>query len=164
MSKFSQKESVFAAVKAYCQENGIKHEDGQKLELSKDGRKAVIEMVTQAALAGTMELSVEATAKYSTAQAMRTYCNGLVSNWLRKDVRFNGGEKYTPANPGSRAGQGDEVIKNLRALKKNLTATGDIAAVDAEIEKRVAELKTSKVKAVTIDASKIPEHLRALLK
>lgn len=164
MSKFSQKDSVYAAVKAHCEEAGISHEDGQKLELSKEGRKAVIEMVTQAALAGTMELSAAAAVKYSTESTMRGYANGLVSNWLRKDVRFNGGEKYTPANPGSRAGQGDDVIKNLRALKKNLTSETDKAAVDAEIEKRNAELKASKVKAVTIDATKIPEHLRSLLK
>lgn len=164
MSKFSQKESVYAAVKAFLQENGIKHEDGQRVTLDKEGRRAVIAMVTTAAMAGEMELSAEAAAKYDTTEKMSGYANGLVSNWLRKDTRLNGGEAYEPKNPGSRAGQGDEVIKNLRNFVKTLTEESHKKAVEAEIKKRQAEIQSSKAKKVEINVELLPESLRSFVK
>lgn len=164
MSKFSQKESVYAAVKAFLQENGIKHEDGQRVTLDKEGRRAVIAMVTTAAMAGEMELSAEAAAKYDTTEKMSGYANGLVSNWLRKDIRLNGGEAYEPKNPGSRAGQGDEVIKNLRNLAKTLTEESHKKAVEVEIKRRQAEIQSSKAKKVEINVELLPESLRSFVK
>lgn len=92
--------------------------------------------------------------------ALRKYIPGLVNNWVRKDSRMNGGVKYTPKNPGSRTGSGDETLKNLRLL---LTMVADDAkpAVQAEIDKRIEELRP---KAITINESAIPESLRHLLK
>jgi hypothetical protein len=159
---FSQKDSVYAAVKAFLDEKGILHDDGQEVKLDKDGRKTVIEMISQSALQGDMALSAEAAAKYNTIETMRGYVNGLLSNWLRKDTRLNGGGKYVAKNPGSRAGQGDEVLKNLKALKTTLTDKDHVAAVDVEIAKRTAEVQATKAKKVEINFDKIPENLRAM--
>lgn len=161
---FSQKESVYAATKAYLSENNVKHEDGQRVALSKEGRRTVIQMVTTAAMAGEMELSAEAQAKYDTTEKMSGYVNGLVSNWLRKDIRLNGGEAYEPKNPGSRAGQGDELIKNLRNFRKTLTEEGHKQAVDKEIAKRQLEIQASKAKKVEIQIDLLPESLRGFVK
>ncbi len=158
MSNMSQKQSVFVAVCTVLNEQGI----NRKVELTKDQRKQVIEIVTESIVANETEFSAEAKVKYSTKDDVKGYVNGMVSNWLRKDLRLNGGSKYETKNPGSRAGSGDEVLKNLKALKLTLTDADHVKAVDDEIAKRTAELAATK-KTVTIDFDKIPEGLRHLI-
>lgn len=87
------------------------------------------------------------------------YIPGLVNNHVRKDKRLNGGVEYTPKNPGSRSGSGDEMVKNMRLL---LSVTDDPeakAAIQTEIDKRLAELKPK----VDIAVEKLPESLRHLI-
>ena len=93
--------------------------------------------------------------------ALRKYVPGLVNNWVRKDKRLNGGEVYIPKNPGSRTGSGDDKLKNLKVLLTVVTDPEAKAAVQLEIDKRVAELAKP---AQVVDISKIPEHLRHLVK
>ena len=159
---FTQKESCYAAVKSFLEEKGIPHDDGQEVVLDKDDRKTGMEMIAVAAMNGEMQFKDNSRVKYDTIEKMRTYVNGLLSNWLRKDTRLNGGNKYATKNPGSRAGQGDEVIKNLKALKTTLTEAEHIAAVDAEIQKRFEEIRSAKTKQVQIDVTKLPESVRNL--
>lgn len=53
------------------------------------------EILTVMAWEGEMEFTAESKLKYDTVDKVRTYCRGLLSNWLRKDVRL-GGAKPTP--------------------------------------------------------------------
>lgn len=154
----SQKEAVFSAIQSHFAATG--RELSGSVELSRDDRAAVTEIVISGINAGNVAFSDSAREKYDTSEKLRAYVSGMVGNWLTKDIRLNGGSKYTPANPGSRAGQGDETIRNLRALRGTLTDAKDIASVDAEIEKRRGELKTSKTKAVPVDMSVIPSELK----
>lgn len=156
----SQRQSVFGAVIAVLKlDNDFKG----TVELTKEQRSEVIEMVTDGITGGTVEFSDKAKAKYSTREKVHGYVGGMVSNWLRKDTRLNGGEKYETKNPGSRAGQGDEVLKNLKALLAQQTTDANKSAVNTEIEKRQAELKAAKAKTITVDASKIPDELKHLI-
>lgn len=155
----SQKQAVYVSVCTTLSIGDI----NEKVDLTKDQRATVIGLVTDSIVGGETEFSAEAKAKYATRDDVKGYVNGMVSNWLRKDTRLNGGSKYETKNPGSRAGQGDEVLKNLKALKSTLTDAAHIEAVDEEITKRTAELAASKAKSVTIDESKIPESLRHLI-
>jgi hypothetical protein len=164
LMSFSQKEAVYAAVKAYLDDKSIQHDDGQLVSLDKDGRKTVIEMIATAAMNGNMAFSAEAKAKYDTIEKVREYGNGLLSNWLRKDKRLNGGSTYVAKNPGSRAGQGDETVKALRALKTQLSEKSQIEAVDSELTKRLDFLRAGKKKQVTIDINLLPESVRNLFK
>lgn len=87
------------------------------------------------------------------------YIPGLVNNWVRKDKRLNGGQKYETKRPGSRTGSGDEMLKNLRIL---LSVTADPAAkqqIEAAITARVAELKPK----VEVNVAALPENLRHLV-
>lgn len=152
-----QRESVFNAVVS------VIGEVSGKVELSKEQRSQVIEMVTESIISGETDFSAEAREKHDTREKVKTYVNGLVSNWLRKDVRLNGGEKYEAKNPGSRAGRGDEMLRNLKALQSTLTDSAQKEVVQAEIDKRIAELQATKVKKVEIDITKIPEELRHLI-
>lgn len=161
MSKFNQKNGVFAAIEAVLSENG-KAIDG-KVELTRDERHAVVEMVTTGLFTGEIEMKEEARAKYDTEEKMRGYARGLVNNWLRKDDRLNGGVDYVPKNPGSRAGSGDAVIRELKKLRSTLTDPSEIQAVEAEIEKRIQALQAEKAKSVEINETLIPDELKHLL-
>ncbi len=165
MSKISQKECVFAAVTALLEEQGRKHEldSKQPITLSKTDRATVVSMVVAAR--SEMQLSAEADAKFDTEPKFKDYVVGLVNNWLRKDTRLNGGSKYETKNPGSRAGQGDDIMKSLKALRATVADKPEQAAlVDIEITKRAAEIQASKAKPTTINIDALPEHLRHLVK
>lgn len=155
----NQKEAVFSAV---CQVTGQDSFDSA-IELTKDQRAEVISIVAEGFANGEVEMKDEARKKHDTEAKLRTYTNGLVSNWLRKDKRLNGGVKYEIKNKGSRAGSGDKVIRELKKLRSTLTDEAQIAAVDAEIEKRLATVKAEKAKSVEIDTSLIPQDLLDLV-
>lgn len=157
----SQKQSVFVAVTSVL---GLGLDHKGLVSLTKEQRKTVIDMVTDSIVSGETEFSEEAKVKYPTRDDVKGYVNGMVSNWLRKDTRLNDGNKYETKNPGSRAGSGDEVLKNLKALRATLSDKDHIAAVDEEIKKRTEEIAAAKAKTVTINVDKIPEALRHLIK
>lgn len=94
---------------------------------------------------------------------INTYASGLISNWIKKDSRLNGGVKFQIKNPGSRAGSTDKSVAALKALLKQIGENHEkTAEVKEAIAKRVAEIKPGKAKP-TIDAELLPEDLRVLL-
>ena len=161
----NQKTAVYEATMATLAEKQIDFTDGENLSqvMTKDLRKDVVSIVTAAFVAGEVELSAEAKAKYSDEAKVKAYASGLVNNWHRKDTRFNGGEKYVAKNPGSRAGSGDSVLKNLKALRSTRTDEAELTAIDEAIAKRTIEVAADKAKKITVDMDKIPAELRELL-
>lgn len=157
----SQKDAVYNCVTGFLKEKGIDHEDGNRVELSKDERKTVIGMLIEATESGVTEV------KSSTARAdLNNYWNGTLSNWLRKDTRMNGGSKYVTKNPGSRAGAGDDQLKELKKLLARVTLAGNeenIQAVNEAIEARVAEIAKEKAAELEVDMDKIPDSLKHLI-
>lgn len=152
-----QNDAVFQAV---CQVLGQTNFD-QAVVLTTDQRKQVIEIVSKGICEKKVDFSTEASEKYNTFDKVKTYTSGMVSNHLRKDKRLNCNTKYEAKNPGSRTGQGDEMLKNLKALRSQLTDLQHIQAVDEKIAERTNELSK---KTVTIDIDKLPEELRHLVK
>lgn len=162
----SQKEAVFNAITGFFADNGIDFEPGQKVELTKEQRASITEIVTSGIEEGEVAFSDSARAKYNTADKIKSYVSSMVGNWLTKDTRLNGGDKYTPKEPGSRRGQGDAELKELKKLFKKVSLTGNeehIAAVQDAIDARMAVLTTAKTKDVEIDASLIPDSLSHLI-
>ena len=155
----NQKTAVFNATCSVLDQDSF---DGA-IELTKEERAQVIAIVAEGFATGEVELSDNARAKYSTDAKLKTYTNGLVSNWVRKDKRLNGNVQHTIKNPGSRAGSGDAVIRELKKLKSTFTEQDQINAVETEIEKRMAIIKAEKAKDVEIDMSLIPDDLKDLL-
>ena len=95
---------------------------------------------------------------------LNKYCNGLISNWVKKDKRLNGNVKYSIKNPGSRAGQGDEQVKELRKLLKQVTSADAKEQVQAALDARVAEVKAERTPSLVINTDALPEHLQHLVK
>ena len=166
MSQLSQAEAVFRAV---CQVTEQESFD-TVVTLSDDQRSSVIAIVSEGLTDGSVFLADTESnkEKLSSKSEMKKYVGGLVSNWLRKDKRLNGGTKYEAKNPGSRTGSGDEQIKNLKALKTLFMSQGEtakIAVVDQAIAKRNAEIAAERAasKIQAIDYSVLDPELVAAL-
>ena len=155
----SQKEAVYSTVKSVLAENGIEHEDFTKVEVPKEMKAQCIAILVTGFENNEIELK-------SQQENLKSYVNGLLNNWLRKDKRFNGNVKYKAKNPGSRTGQQDPMVKNLRILLSTLPEGSDAyEATKQRIDTRVAELKAEKAKAQVkeIDFTAIPDDIKALL-
>jgi hypothetical protein len=155
----NQKTGVFNAVCSVLNANSF----DSAVKLTKEQTATVIGVLVAGFNAGEISLSEEAKVKFAEAKEMKKYCNGLLSNWLRKDLRLNGNVKHEIANPGSRAGSGDKVLKELKKLKATLTNADQLAAVNKEIEKRMEIVKAEKAKKLEIDIEQIPAELRHLV-
>ena len=157
----SQKEAVYNAVQSVHT-----FEDGSSFSLSSEEKLQVIEIVTAGFQSGEVSMSEAAHEKYIGSgddKALFTYTRSLVDNWLRKDTRMNGGVKYETKNPGSRAGSGDDTIKNLKALRSTLTDAEQIATIDEAISQRQAELKAERAPKVEVDYDHIPDDVKQAL-
>ena len=96
--------------------------------------------------AGNVELSNEAKNKLSNVTDLRAYVSGLVSNWVRKDPRLNGGIVIATTS-SSRSTVNNKVIKadpQLQALRKLYSSQVEPSKrqeIQSHIDRRVAELK-----------------------
>jgi hypothetical protein len=150
----NQKEAVYAAILS------VKGSIDGRVTLSKEETNQVVSMLVDGFKSGKISLN-----KSYTDAELRKYTVGLVNNWLRKDNRLNGGEKYVAKNPGSRTGSSDEQLKALKALRSMLTDPAEIAEVDSYIERRTQEIVAERVKKSIekINPQALPESLHHLL-
>ncbi len=130
--------------------------------LTKDDKSKVQAILLKGFESNEISMTDNARANNDTEAKMKSYVSGLINNWVRKNPDFNNGVGYTPKNPGSRTGQKDETIKNLRLMKKAITDEKALAEIDKAIADRLAEIKPESVVIVNVDV--IPEHLRHLVK
>ena len=150
MNKVNQKEAVFTAVVNVTGYNG----EGPCLP-SKEQRSQISAILFEGFKAETIQLDRE-----FNDVGLKAYVSGLVSNWLRKDTRLNGGIAYQAKNPGSRQGSTDPQIKAMKVLLSTLTEESDRAEVQAHIDARLKEINAEKSK-VSIDFSALPPELAA---
>lgn len=155
----TQKESVFQAILEVTGQESFY----SAITLSKDEKAKVNNIVTLSIMSNDTDFSADARAKYPTADKVSGYVNGMITNWLKKDTRLNGDVKYTAKNPGSRAGQGDAVLKELKKLASVTVEPEYKLAIDAAINTRKAEIAKEKATTVIVDISKIPAELAAKL-
>lgn len=130
--------------------------------LNSDIKKQLRAVLFEGFRAGEISMSEEATAKAASDTYLTKYVSGLLDNWIRKNPEFNSGGKYITKNPGSRAGSGDESVREMRKLLKTVTDEETRAAIQVAIDERIAEIKPESV--VTINAEALPEHLRQFIK
>ena len=155
----SQKEAVYSTVKSVIAEHGIEHEDFTQLTLPKNVKEECVAILVTGFNNGEIELK-------SKQDNIKSYVGGLLNNWLRKDKRFNGGVVYKAKNPGSRTGQQDPMVKNLRILLSTLPEGSEAyEACKQRMEQRIAEVKAEKARTQVkeIDFSAIPDDIKALL-
>lgn len=153
-----QSDAVFAAISNVFAQNNLSIEGSVKDQLTKTLKEQVCAIVVEGFKSGKVDLSDEARAKFDTDQKLKSYTNGMITNWVNKDKRLNGGVKYEAKNPGSRAGAGDAQLKALKAL---MSQVDDAAKpeIQAAIDARIAELKPDSTTEIDVDA--LPEAIRA---
>lgn len=167
----NQKEATYLAIILAFENAGVSFEEGDvaKEILTTEMRTEVRETLFDQFRGGEISFKEEFTAKLNDDSELKKYIAGLVSNWVKKDKRLNGNVKYQILNPGSRAGQGDDQVKALRSLIKQLTVSGPntegLAEAKEALVARQAEIAAAKaVKSSPINVDSIPEHLRHLVK
>lgn len=167
MSKLSQKAAVISVILATLSDRGASYELGSDTPVSSilsDADKTNIRGTLFSMFRkGEVEVSEEASKKFQEDSELKTYISGLVNNWLRKSTELNGNSKYQAKNPGSRQGSGDEQVKEMKKLLSATTDSDKRALIQSAIDSRLGEIKAEKNK-VEIDASKLPESLRSLVK
>ena len=126
-----------------------------KCEPTKEQRASVRQILFDGFKAGTIVLGKE-----YTDEQLNEYIPGLISNWLRKDKRLNGGVQYVPQNPGSRTGSSDPQIKAMRALLATKTDPSERAEIQSFIDARIAMLKPTKT--VELNVADLPTELQHL--
>lgn len=149
----NQKELVFSIVTKFF---GSKFENG--MSISKEEKSSIVDLIVEAHAKG--EMTIES----AKAQGnVKSYVIGLLNNHLRKDTRLNGGDKYTPANPGSRSGSSDPQIRAARQLLKTKEkGSAEFNKIQGFIDTKVAAIKAEKAKTV-IDVESLPEELQGLV-
>ena len=159
----NQREAVYSATHSVLSDAGVHFEDFGQISdvMTKELRDKVHAIVCESFRQG--EVSFKDTAsnreKMSSDSKLNTYVSGLISNWYRKDKRFNGNTTYQPKNPGSRAGQGDAQLKALRGLKRKFAGTEKESIIDAQINERLEAIQTERAKKIEVDLSVLPEGL-----
>lgn len=152
--KMNQKEAVYDAIEQVVGEV----EEGSNINrtITSEQRKDIVDMLVDGFKNDQIMLATE----FPSDQALRTYCTGLLSNWLRKDTRLNGGDKYVPKHPGRGRGVGsDAQLKALNALLNQVSDPADKAEIQEYIDARKAEIAPAQTYK-NVDFNVLPEGLR----
>ena len=141
-----------------------------KTYITNDQKQQIIDLITISIKEKGTQISDEARAKYYDQKSLRRYVAGMVTNWFNKSKELNGNTTYETKNPGSRKSSSDEVVRNLRILKKQLTEAGNtegLAEVESALAERLEQLEAAKPRKTKVtkpvNESYIPEHLRELI-
>ena len=143
-----QSEAVVQAVVNVCGETEGAYQP------TKEQRAQIAEILFAGFQAGKIDLKSAKDEK-----ELKAYIPGLITNWLNKSPKLNGGVKYETKNPGSRTGSSDPQVKAMRALLSTKTDEFERAEIQKFIDARLAELAPTKT--VTINVDDLPEELRA---
>ena len=133
----TQKDAVFSVVTSVIEDAGFNFEVGKddaSSLLTKTLRTQINSELVRMFDNSEVDLSDEARSKLNDAASLRSYVSGLVSNWLRKDARLNG---------GTTTGKSISVDPQLRALRKLQSSQTDPSRrleIQKFIDKRTAEL------------------------
>lgn len=167
MAKKNQREATFEAITDVLSNSNVSFNSGTNVKsvLTSEHKKQVRQTLVNGFKSGTIEYTDEfAKTKLSSDTELSKYCSGLISNWIKKDSRLNGNVKYQISNKGTRVGNGDSQVKELRKLLKATAGTDAEQEVSEALNARLAQIKTSKTPKVDIDVEVIPENLRHLVK
>ena len=163
----NQKEAYYMAITSVIKESGINFEESSTVCLpvfTKEMRKQVVAIVCEGFRNKTIGLKdTPANAeKLANPAKLQDYAYSTLTNWLNKDTRFNGGVKHEIKNKGSRAGQGDKNLKNLKLLRdsgKFEVGSDQYKMIETKITERIAVITAEKRKKTEVDLTQIDPAL-----
>jgi hypothetical protein len=155
----NQREATVNCILSILEERGVEYELNGPTAiadvLTTDDKKKVREVLF--VMFQQHKIDFRDQTRLSDTKYMNDYISGLVNNWIRKAPEFNGGSKYQAANPGSRAGSGDEQIREMKKLLSTVTDPEIRTVIQSHIDARMLEIKPASV-SINLDA--IPAELR----
>ena len=151
----NQKEGTYMIVAAVLKEAGKTIDPAKPTILTPEERATCIYALIEAFAKKEIQLKTP-------QKNMKTYVGGLLSNWLNKDKRLNGGVKFELKKPGSRAHLVPDDIRELRKLSVLMKGTENEEKVAKILEEREAEYRVSREKK-DINVDLLPAELRALV-
>ena len=163
----NQREATFEAITTVLSNSNVSFTPGTNVKsvLTSEHKKQIRASLMAGFKSGAIESTPDfAKTKLNSDVELSKYCSGLISNWIKKDSRLNGNVKYQATGNGTRVGNGDSQVKELRKLLKATAGTDAEQEVADALNARLAQVKVSKVKKPEIDAEIIPESLRHLVK
>jgi hypothetical protein len=157
----NQRLATTSTLIAILQERGVEYELNGVTPIKDvltDADKKVAQSTLFAMFRGNqVEMTADAKKKYADDKELKKYVGGLVSNWVNKAPEFNCGNKHEFKNPGSRKGQGDSQIKEMKKLLGKTTSEADRKMIESHIAKRQEEIKPMET---GIDFDKLPQSLK----
>jgi hypothetical protein len=144
----TQKDAVYCAIVTVLTDAGISFDAGTTDVapiLTRELRSKVNAILVQQFSYGSIELSDEAKSTLTTPTKLKAYVSGLVSNWIRKDVRLNGGHRFTSSAKSSAGFKRDPQLKALHQLYSAQVDENKRNEIQAHIDRRVQELQTVNV-------------------
>ena len=164
----TQRSAYFNAITSVLEENGVEFVESQtvvKDVITSEMKEEVMSIVIAGFNNGTIALKDTPAnqEKLANPSKLREYAKSTLHNWLIKDTRLNGGVKHEIKNKGSRAGQGDKLVKNYKALQVQFPVGSEqYNLIQTKIDARKAEIAAEKAKASQkeVDFSLIPDDLK----
>ena len=136
----TQKDAVFSAVTTVIINNNLQFISGTTdaaTLLNRTLRAQINTILVTQFRNGEIELSDEAKNKLANESALKAYVSGLVSNWVKKDPRLNGGNTIKTTSTRTVA---DPQVVALRRLLRTQTDSIKRQEIQGFIDKRLAEL------------------------
>ena len=143
----TQKDAVYQAVISVLSNEGVAFKEGVDSAISLLNRP-LRSRINSILMSGFASGNVELDTSFDSQAALKTYTSGLVSNWLRKDARLNGGIKAAPSKRNNvvskssvKSRDKDLQLKALKALLSQTTDNEKRLEIQSFIDARVNELE-----------------------
>jgi hypothetical protein len=157
----SQKDAVYQAITNAFKEADIDFESGTDVAYDLMDKNIRLEVMNT--LIGQFRTGAIKLEKNFGDDKLKNYVGTLINNWMKKDTRLNGDATFSIKNPGSRVGQTDPLIKELRKMLKATKGTQAEAEVKIQIRKRQEALRDDMIKNININVTILPPELRAFV-
>lgn len=147
----TQKDAVFSAVTQILASNNVSFQSGStdvSTLLTRELRAQINTRLETDFRSGSVEMSDDAKSKLNDTAELRAYISGLVSNWVRKDPRLNGGTTVATTSTTTVSAKTLRNDAQLKALRAFLSAQVDPLRrqeIQGYIDQRIAELSKKDV-------------------
>ena len=159
--RISQKDAVYGASLRIMEESGICFDEGVDVltdVIDKDIRTMIVSVLVESFKEDKIVMN-----KRQSGDNLKRYASGLVSNWAKKDIRLNGGTEHKIKKPGSRMGNTDPMVRELRKMLKEFKGSPHEIKIKKELDIRLVQLRKERAKNVVINRKLIPESLKHLV-
>lgn len=167
IKKLSQKDAVFEIIKAVL--GSLYSSDiPMRPMFSSERMNKAVELFISKIKSGEIERpkrkSINSNAHYDSEYGVRKYARNIIFNWLNKDLRLNGGEKYDPSKSRESIFERDSIIKQLNILQRGIQDAVILKEINKTINDRKKQLAVHEGSLYLVSKCITDEPLQNLIK